>query len=275
MHCHTWNGTREERQRKQLETRKTEAKWKKKGGRKGRHLTGFVKWNSTSSVKGNSERYHISPLLSTLPSLSSPAIAELTHVCVRRQSAVHRVTIKSSAFHTFCHRCSSAVGKTSSGAGCEDVTEPLMDGRQLEGASLLLTHVCWVCYNPSEVYHIAVLFFGGGEITLQHMGMRDWARIDNLQIEELRICVVLRVKMKAWWDVKWNSLLYTADGTIHLPEFEVTQSHLMRKLDLHVQINSKEFHSHTRWRRSFNIISWSLFSHVPVSVCLCCWVFFT
>lgn len=35
--------------------------------------------------------------------------------------------------------------------------------------------------------------------------------------------------MKVWWDVKWNSFLRTADGTIHLPVFEVTKSNLMRK----------------------------------------------
>lgn len=109
------------------------------------------------------------------------------------------------------------------------------------------------------------------------MGTRGWARIDNLQIETLRIRVVLRVKMKAWWDVKWNSLFFSARQMERLifPGFEVTKSNLMRKLDLHVQIDSKECHSESTWRSSFSgiscsvtLVTWS-FVYLTFGVCMC------
>lgn len=89
------------------------------------------------------------------------------------------------------------------------------------------------------------------------MGTRARAHIDDVQIEEVQICVVLceyDEYVKAWWDVKWNSLLWAADGMMHLLGFEVTKSNLMRKLDLLAQIGPKEFHSGSKGRISFNVI---------------------
>lgn len=76
---------------------------------------------------------------------------------------------------------------------------------------------------------------------MRHMGMRCWARVDTLQAEQPRICAVL--KMKAWRVVKSNEIhvfVQQMERFIFL-RFEVTKSKLMRKLDLHVQMDSMGF----------------------------------
>lgn len=102
---------------------------------------------------------------------------------------------------------------------------------------------------------------------MRHTGMRCWARVDTLQAEQPRICVVL--KMKVWRVVKCNEIhvfVRQMERFIFL-RFEVTKSKLMRKLNLHVQMDSVGF---------FLLLSHApLFTKSELCVCVCGCVLYT
>lgn len=133
---------------------------------------------------------------------------------MRRQIAVRRVTRKSSAFHASRHRRSSAVwGKHQAEAEAARMSPShwwMADSlRERHSCSLMSAESATI---PPEVHHFAVLFSSFFLLLLwrSRRGIWEWgcwAPIDNIQIEGLWICVVFAcVKMKAGWDVKWNSL---------------------------------------------------------------------
>ena len=162
---------------------------------------------------------HLRSLSSLLSphSLSSPSHHPRMNWCVcagdrslsaeRRWSLVH-VTLPAIAAHQL-------LGKHGEGAGCEDVTEPLMNGRQLP---LLLTHVCWACHSPSEGFIILPFFFRfcfvcfcqhphplyGNEGLSWHRQFTDW-RVANLCCFACENESVARCEMKVTSQrSRWN-----------------------------------------------------------------------
>lgn len=156
---------------------------------------------------------------------------------------------KSSAFHASCHRRSSAAGKKHQAERAARMSPShWWMARQLEGASLLLTHVCWVCRNPSEVYHFTVLFFffllnvfflQRSPCSIRERGSELGLTIHGSGGLRNLCCFACENESVARF-AKLNSLLRAADGTIHLPDvwsdkIEPNEE----KVDLHVQTDKK------------------------------------
>lgn len=143
---------------------------------------------------------YITSHLCTPPSLSpiSSHHPGVFMVCLSgRQIAVRRVTMESTAFHASCHRCSSAAGRTSSGGAARGGGHAATDGWQTAWGSVTLAHSCLLSLLQSLR---GVSFF----VWRSARGIWDregGAQIDNVEIEQQKICVVLRVKMMAWWDM--------------------------------------------------------------------------
>lgn len=100
--------------------------------------------------------------------------------------ALRPCRLMSSKFPTSCRHRASAVGKTSSPAGCVISPSPLMDGRQLEAASLLLSRVSLARCHPSEL-HLAVvafyfLFFICAKIFVKYGGLSSCGQLQRVSV---------------------------------------------------------------------------------------------
>lgn len=147
--------------------------------------------------------------------------------------------LMSSKFHTSCRHRSSAVGKTWSRAGCE-----MSPSRWWMADSLKPRHSCLVRCDSSELHQSAVallFFFICAKIMVKYEGLSSCGQ---LQTESQRLCVsfcewdgrVARCEMKFTSACgRWN------DSSSWVLKWQ--KSELMRKQDLHVQIDSKEIHS--------------------------------
>lgn len=83
-----------------------------------------------------------------------------------------------------------------------DVTKPLMDGWQLEGASVFLTCFCLVCFNPPELHHPAFLFLFFHSVC-KHRGVRE-GELTRTLYRFRSACVRLRLWAKC--EMKFTSL---------------------------------------------------------------------
>lgn len=246
-----------EGERRGRESHLKTARWRlnerKKGVRKGGHLT------EAAVLSGEVEEhvicktlrgwYHFSPPLAFLPPFPIyPIFSRYPRinwrVCAETDCCLpsdDKVECMSRFLPPLLISCCENI-KKEQGTGCHRATDEwltalrechscLLGLRQSVGGFIILPFCCCCCIFLTATPNI---WKWGSELTLT--------------ISRLRSCVVLGVKMKAWRDVKWKSLLCSADGTIHLPAFEVTKSNPNEETTSACTNWLKEFHNQSGWK---------------------------